>query len=478
MGGRAGGGGGRSGGGGSLCAHATEVITRIISVPVEVIMLAIGLDCDDCNAGYYMAMPTGLKGLSRGALKSGRTGLTLIAVAMIVLAGWLYLSPKPTAMEVGGDSLDADPLERARFCRRAGVAELITLASDTDWRVRAAAFEAMGRLDPIDPMPLRDTPIDQREALLLDWLDRNAPTLSSDLCEVYIRPNHLRFGPVLTERCMTCHAGPVPDPGLADTRCADCHHQIHAQWAGTAHANSLSHLTLRSVDSVTRQPGAFDFGDRKGLTCIACHSPEATRNTPGTNTDCLTPFKAVACSQCHSRTALQWAEWKKKPHYRQASWPPGSIERVNDNKPMTCIGCHMPDGQHLWAARRDMALLRGGITMTLRQEGKDGLYLSLRNLAGHAYPTGSHRRALRLYIQLDDGPEQLLATLADRLNDVSHFPDTSPALQPGETRLLPLPDTTGFVRARLVYVRNRFDTDSYTAEVQTLNRAVQVDHHP
>ncbi len=393
-------------------------------------------------------------------------GAVIVLVAWLI---WLIWLPGQLTRTTEADLQDSDPLQRAEACRQAGEADLLARTSDADWRVRAAAFGALDKIDPVDPMPLRDTPIDQREALALSWIDRNAPSVSGDLCEVYAHSEHLRFGPVLVGRCLTCHAGPVPDPDHADTRCAECHTQTHAQWSGTAHANSLSHLILMTVDPVTRQPGTFDFADRKGLSCVACHSPQSERDTPHQLTGCLTPFTTIACAQCHGRTASQWDQWAMRPRYRQATWPPGSIEQVDEDMPMACIDCHMPDGRHLWSARRDMDLLRSGIAMTFTQDDEDGPTLSLRNFAGHAYPSGGIRRALRLYVQLDDGSEQLLATLADRLDDPSGNPNAYPALQPGEIRVFPLPRTTGLARARLVYVRNRFDTDSYTAEVHTLD---------
>ncbi len=410
------------------------------------------------------------KGLSGEVLNTRRIGWVLIVLAMIVLGGMLLRSSGPGVVLIGGDPWDADPLKRAQFCQQAGVAELLALTSDSDWRVRAAAFEALAGIGPIDSVPLRDTPIDQRETLALSWMDRNTPSLSGDLCEVYARSEYLRFGPVLVGRCLTCHVGAEPKPDLAAARCAECHEQIHSQWSGTAHANSLSHLVLKTVDPVTRQPGVFDFKGLKGLSCVACHAPASGGGASDQGADCITPFTTIACAQCHSRTSSQWDTWAEQPRYRQATWPPGSFERVNDEKPMTCIDCHMPDGQHRWSARRDVELLRSGVAMTLGQDGEGGLTLSLRNFAGHAYPSGGIRRALRLYVQLDGGTEQLLAVLADPMDDSSDTPNVYPALQPGEIRLFPLPSTTSRVQARLVYVRNRFDTDSYTAEIHRFDQ--------
>ncbi len=88
--------------------------------------------------------------------------------------------------------------------------------------------------------------------------------------------------------------------------------------------------------------------------------------------------------------------------------------------------------------------------------------------AGHNYPTGTTRRALHLYKQLDDEPERLTATLADTPPDVEDSSITGPTLAPGEVRKINLPGRSTHVRARLVYARNRFQPDAYSVEATAI----------
>lgn len=149
-------------------------------------------------------------------------------------------------------------------------------ASDTDWRVRAAAFEAMGQFRRFEGgTPMKNTPLDDRERLLLDWLaDRDAHSarpLAPEICELYARAGPVEFGRPLAARCLRCHAGASPQPFDAGAACGRCHKAAHAQWAGSAHANSLSHLRLSTVDANTRSPAVVDWGAVRGIGCTECH---------------------------------------------------------------------------------------------------------------------------------------------------------------------------------------------------------------
>lgn len=84
---------------------------------------------------------------------------------------------------------------------------LMPRCSDRDWRVRAVAFEALSRIHPLPvSASLRDTPLEQRERLLLEWLvtyDAHAvedKALGPGLCELYADVTHVQLGRLLTER--------------------------------------------------------------------------------------------------------------------------------------------------------------------------------------------------------------------------------------------------------------------------------------
>lgn len=390
---------------------------------------------------------------------------------MVLLILWLAVPAGPPAAPTDTPD-DAAVMKRVTACQGAPLSYLIAHTSDNDWRVRAAAYAELAKHAPIENAPLRDTPIDQREAVILGWLDRNKPGLAADMCQWYTGLSHLRFGGPLVQRCLACHVGAEPTPQLADTRCIRCHETIHAQWSGTAHANSLSHLPLVTIDPATRQQVPFDFGGRKGLSCVACHEPiqstASVLDTGGPDEVCLAAFETVSCGECHAEAQAQWQTWRDTPRYRRAVWPPGSLE-LSDEEPKSCAACHMPEGEHLWAARRDVPLLQSGLVMNVSTNPDGQAVVILRNLAGHHYPAGRTRRALLLYAQLDDGPERLIATLADSLPGTDEPPVTGPTLAPGEARAFPLPGKPRGVHARLVYARNRFVQDAYTVEVLSLD---------
>jgi hypothetical protein len=153
---------------------------------------------------------------------------------------------------------------------------LVPRASDTDWRVRAAAFGLLARQVPAgEPPALRDTPMEAREKWLLDWLaahDQDSPAkLAPELCELYADARHVEFGPRLAARCLACHAGASPAPPQAADVCRQCHPETHEAWTGSAHAQSLTHLRLATVNPRTREPEPWNFGEIRGIGCGECH---------------------------------------------------------------------------------------------------------------------------------------------------------------------------------------------------------------
>ena len=424
-----------------------------------------------------------------------------------------------------------------------GLAAVLPRASDADWRVRLAAFQALSAAQPLAGEVLRDTPLDEREALLLQWLDaydakarqeseggsprrepgtektaapalRPAAPLGPDLCELYADDRHVEFGRPLAARCLACHAGAEPAPFGASETCAGCHAADHAEWAASAHAQSLSHLHLATVNPDTRQPEQMTFGEVRGIGCRECHRVEKEPaeaagwhghaplrdHVAETSADMVTqnrvtmppvagepaacPFRfcadlkaADSCRRCHGSTAAEWQAWLKGPQPRVAVWPPGQIEMDRRGDTRTCVDCHMPPDPaagdkpgraHTWSARRDVQRLRDGLSATLAvTRGTAAPTLSLVNLSGHAYPTGTRRRALRILA----GPpgEEAQATMAD-LSPVRPgrpFEAALPALAPGERRAVPLavPPGAPAIVCRLLYCRDVSDPQAYVVEI-------------
>ena len=271
---------------------------------------------------------------------------------------------------------------------------LLARASDTDWRVRAAAFDGLGRFRPLQAAaPMMNTPLDQREEVLLSWLasyDASARRpLAEELCEVYANAAHVEFGRPMTQRCLSCHAGAAPQPFEASAACTECHRDIYQRWAGSAHANSLSHLRLATVDANTRSPGFVDFGAVRGIGCTECHRVVGARPQPAslaasTRPDwspagpasraaaCPFVFSAAepaseSCRRCHAETYQQWRTWQGRPHPMRLDWPPGQIDLRAEGDQRSCADCHMREApfqegrmvkDHAWSARRDPAFLR------------------------------------------------------------------------------------------------------------------------
>jgi len=418
-----------------------------------------------------------------------------------------WSAPGPQASNL---LVDADPRLRAAACRALAAAGspdaaplLVPRASDTDWRVRAAAFEGLRRIGPpLDP-PLRDTPLAAREQVLLDWLDtRAAPSgapLASRLCDLYANTGPVEFGRPLAARCLHCHAGPDPKPFAEADACAACHADVHAQWAASAHAQSLTHLRLATVNPRTRKPEPMDFGDVRGIHCFACHRPDAAAHANAPRQDpaetCPHAFDTDrtphnACAECHTDTHRQWTQWLKGPQPRMADWPPGQLDAAFTGDRRSCADCHMPPAdpearsprtRHDWSARRNTALLAKGVHIHASPErGPDGtaLRLTLTNLSGHAFPAGSSRRAVHLYAAAGAEPEQWVAALtrarrapAPGMNHAAtaDAPDPDarqPPLAPGEQRtlLVNLPDGAAGWAFRLVYVRYAANPDAYAVE--------------
>jgi hypothetical protein len=128
----------------------------------------------------------------------------------------------------------------------------------------------------------------------------------------------------------------------------------------------------------------------------------------------------------------------------------------------------LPHRDHRWRARRDAALLADGIALEIQPHadsaGATCVRFTLTNLAGHDYPTGTARRAIRLYAGpagADDLP--LLAAMSPRRPGWL-WTDTQPPLAPGEQRHydLMLPDSAQSVDYRLVFFRNTLDPNGFT----------------
>ena len=124
--------------------------------------------------------------------------------------------------------------------------------------------------------------------------------------------------------------------------------------------------------------------------------------------------------------------------------------------------------RHDFSAQRDVKRLRSGIHVHLAAAGGGGggARIMQTNLAGHAYPAGTGRRAVRLYAGPDGVEPKLIATLR-RGHPVPPLRGDLPPLAPGEQRRVNIPFAVDseIVRYRLVYCRNIGDPAGQILEI-------------
>jgi len=374
------------------------------------------------------------------------------------------------------------------------VPSLLALAHDCDWRVRAAAFDGLsGRLRTAGPVPHQNTPIDQRQQWILQWTreyDGSEGTdLSAQWCEILCNGRFCEVGQPMVGKCLSCHAGKDPVPQETYCSCARCHAQVHKGWAGSAHANSLTHLKLTTVESPSRQARLVEFGAIKGIGCAECHG-RARANAvaaPASSTAVCeagyvrSAFADDSCARCHAQTQAQWKQWTQQPHPVKRRWPPGQIDLLATDDHRTCVDCHMPaqteadapasympTADHSWSARRSREVLAGGVVAAVvgQQRASAVSTIRLTNFSGHAYPTGSSRRALAI-VTADEGRRRLL--LSPETVGWSD-PLLAPAMKPGEVRTLDIPMPGPETQLWLRYLRNWPDPNAYVLDMSPIEQ--------
>ncbi len=380
---------------------------------------------------------------------------------------------------------------------------LLRRASDQHFAVRAAAFDALQQLHPLDErVPARDTPMAQRERWLSRWLvsyaavDEAAPKNLFDVCERYADLTHVLLDEPIVSQCFSCHAPhTLAQRPVASETCGQCHPHIYNHWRTSAHAQSITHLRhLRTINPQTLQPDYYPLGDRRGIACIDCHVLSNATPVDGSEGACRYAHRQHAgsssCQPCHATTWQQWKTWAAAPRLARVTWPPGEIAETA-GPAQTCTDCHMPQATqaipldetepgaapyrkikvtgHRWQARRDPSFLRDGLHVQLQVESDrpDSARLTITNLTGHAFPTGTARRAMRLTVVRDGGPPEQLSLWATSMQ-----PDASihPPLAPGEVRDITVPRRNATdLTVRLTYIRDRFREGSYETEIASMD---------
>ncbi|MEZ4239284.1 MAG: hypothetical protein R3F59_24650 [Myxococcota bacterium] len=296
---------------------------------------------------------------------------------------------------------------------------------------------------------------------------------------------------------MPLEVGPLP-PGMANDSvqgCAACHPQVADQWALGPHAAGPSPAL---IEAARGQPA-----------CLSCHLPLASQHEslydydggrldrpvprPNPGFEATLAIEAVTCGACHLRdgavaVGTPEAAAAAAPHpmvyadrlveseacasCHQLSWP-GADQPLYDTfgewersgfaeMGITCQGCHMlgaADGSlgadhevHLDPGRAVSVLLEAPTLKLVRGGAPLPAKLTLQNTgAGHAFPTGSPFRAVRLEAALvrtaepgsaDDALRmpQLTVDLARRVSPEPPFGlEADTRLQAGEARAFEVP---------------------------------------
>lgn len=273
-----------------------------------------------------------------------------------------------------------------------------------------------------------------------------------------------------SEDCGTCHAQQYADwkeswhhlgmgPGLmgqlvdwdgSDDRtvlqCQACHAPLAEQ-----------HPRLPAGEGTAENP-LFDAAMRtQGLTCAGCHVRGHTRLGPpkdgrvpdetgralaGGPHDGFVPrdeFRSADfCAACHdfkqTQLALEGkllqetgAEWRRTRHAAEG---------------LTCQGCHMPGGRHLWKGIHDPETVRQGVAIAGAVEDAGGTFrpvraaLTLENSGvGHRLPTYTTPEIRLVLVQLDGSGQELHGTRREATVGRRITPNLKQELQ--DTRLLP-----------------------------------------
>jgi hypothetical protein len=168
--------------------------------------------------------------------------------------------------------------------------------------------------------------------------------------------------------------------------CQRCHAPLAEQIPATVAAAAEPTLVALQAD---------------GLSCAGCHVRAHTRSGPpkpagetpmaGAPHGGFEPRDEFAdsqfCAGCHDFTPNQralegkllqetFAEWRRTPYAAEG---------------VTCQGCHMPEGRHLWKGVHDPEMVRRAFTATTSWARRDGHLVGALDItntgAGHRFPT-------------------------------------------------------------------------------------------
>jgi hypothetical protein len=277
---------------------------------------------------------------------------------------------------------------------------------------------------------------------------------------------------LVPEACGTCHPAQLEDWRTS----------LHATSMGPGVAGQLIEMLKTSPDEALGcltchaplaeqrpfQPGFDATLLTRGLVCAGCHvraherfgpprrdgslASTAPRETLAHNGVTRTPafLKSEFCRGCHQFTPDGFALNGKLLENTYVEWKQSRFAREN----VQCQDCHMPDRRHLWRGIHDPAMVRGGVTITVRggerrvSAGQElTATLTVQNTGvGHAFPTYVTPRVVMRGELIDAAGAPVAGTRQERVIAREVALDLSREIR--DTRLMPGQHTRLVYRAR------------------------------
>ncbi len=209
---------------------------------------------------------------------------------------------------------------------------------------------------------------------------------------------------------------------LRPQRCGACHAERFGEWKGALHGRSTGpglafqlapsrpeeaagclycHAPLVS-QSESQEDGAGGYGPnpgfdealmRSGVSCAVCHvrdgvvrgpnEPVAPDDAPHASVQKEFFRSSQFCAACHQLDD-GYSPGGKPLMNTYAEWAASVYAR----RGVTCQGCHMPGGRHLFRGIHDPATVRDGVRVEAERRTRGTFAVRITNTgAGHYFPT-------------------------------------------------------------------------------------------
>lgn len=203
----------------------------------------------------------------------------------------------------------------------------------------------------------------------------------------------------------------------SSAQCQACHAQVHAEWAGSQHAQSWVNPAVRALSN--------DFAN---TDCIDCHAPRPVFETGLANR--VLPRESrraegVDCIACHQLADGRMAGTLDKPDAACRPVATRELARVEYCAPchdqhqtvtqwratkyaeqgIGCIDCHMPfrngdpnqGRDHTMHGGHSIEIVRTAVTLTAERRGATVVATVTNVGAGHHFPTDERSRAADVF---------------------------------------------------------------------------------